>query len=187
MRDKDQDMWDQDMDMGNQDTDTGPLGLGEDWEEWGHRGPGPGCEGIRIQETRTVTWGYCDQDVGVQDTDMGDWDRDARDLRLKQVAGTRTGACRDTGDQDQGGGDQERDTARPGHRGRCMARWGWGLGGSGPAPGEPGHRAPEQEHGELEQGHRGTGTSTGTWSNQDTDLDREQGTRTKKLGNRTGV
>lgn len=63
-KDQDQDMWDQDMDMGNQDTDTGPLGLGEDWEEWGHRGPGPGCEEIRVQETRTVTWGYCDQDVG---------------------------------------------------------------------------------------------------------------------------
>lgn len=119
-KDQDQDMWDQDMDMGNQDTDTGPLGLGEDWEEWGHREPGPGCEEIRVQETRTVTWGYCDQDVGVQDTDMGDWDWDARELRLKQVAGTRTGACRDTGDQDQGGGDQERDTARPGQRGRCM-------------------------------------------------------------------
>lgn len=70
-RDNDQDVQDQHMDIGNQDTDTGPLGLGEDWEERGHRGPGPGCERVRIQKTRRVTWEYCDQDGGVQDTDTG--------------------------------------------------------------------------------------------------------------------
>lgn len=92
---------------------------------------------------------------------MGDWD--ARELRWKQVAGTRTGTCRDTGDQDQGVGDQERVTTRPGYRG-----WGWGLRGPGSAPGEPQHRASGPGHGELGQGHRGTGTSIETWSNQDT-------------------
>lgn len=59
-----------------------------------------------------MTWRYCDKDVGVQDRHMGDWD--ARELRLKQVTGTRTGACRDTGDEGQGVGDQETDTTRPG-------------------------------------------------------------------------
>lgn len=122
--------------------------------------------------------------MGVQDTDMGDWDWDARDLRLKQVAGTRTGICRDTGDQDQGVGDQERDTTRLGYRDRCMERWGWQLRGpEEPAPGEPGHRTSGQEYRELGQEHRSAGTSTGTWSNQDTgDQDQEQGIRNKKLG-----
>lgn len=49
-----------------------------------------------------------------------------------------------------------------------MERWGWGLRGPGSAPGEPEHRASGPGHGELGQGHRGTGTSIGTWSNQDT-------------------
>lgn len=106
--DQHQNMQDQDMDMGNQDTDTGPLGLGEVGRKRDTRGLG--SEGIGIQETTIMTWAYCDQDVGVQDTDVGDWDLDARELSLKQVTGTRTGACRDTGDQDQ-----QRDTARPEH------------------------------------------------------------------------
>lgn len=48
------------------------AGTGRGWKEQGHRGPGLGNEGIRMQETVTVTWRYCDQYVGVQDTDMGD-------------------------------------------------------------------------------------------------------------------
>lgn len=111
-----------------------------------------------------MTWRYCDKDVGVQDTVIGDWDWDARELRLKQVAGTRAGVRRDTGDQDMQ--DQERDTTRPRYRGRCMKRWEWGLRRPGSAPGEPEHRASGQGHGELR--HRGTGTSTGTWRYQDT-------------------
>lgn len=94
--------------------------------------------------------------------------------RTETEIGHWTAACRDTGDQGQGVGDQERDTARPGCRGRCMGRWGWELRRPGSAPGEPGDRASGQGHEELGQGHRGavghrrsTGTSTGTWSNQD--------------------
>lgn len=139
--DQHQNMQDQDMDMGNQDTDTGPLGLGEAGRK--RDTMGPGSEGIRIQETTIVTWRYCDKDVGIQDTDMGDWDLDARELRLKQVTGTRTGACRDTGDQDQqrdtdqntgagawgdgdgdsGGLDQHLENQDTGHQDRDMRNW----------------------------------------------------------------
>lgn len=81
----------------------------------------------------------------------------------EQVAGTRAGACRETGDQDHGVGDQERDTARPGHRGRCMEKWGWGLRGPGSTPGEPGHRALGQR--------QGTGTGTQRHWNQYRDME----------------
>lgn len=66
----------------------------------------------------TVTWRYCDQDIGVQDTDMWDWAWDVREMRLKQVAGTRADACRDTGDQDHSVGDT-------GDNGRDMEDWDW--------------------------------------------------------------
>lgn len=133
------------MDMGNQDTDTGPVGLGEVGRKRDTRGPG--SEGIRIQETTIVTRRYCHQDVGVEDIDMGDWDLDARELRLKQVTGTRTVACRDTGDQvcgtrkgtqpdqnmragawgdedgDSGDLDQHLENQDTGHQDRDMRNW----------------------------------------------------------------